>query len=951
MAVTAVYSSSTGVLTVTGDPAVNTITISRDAAGVILINGGAVSVSGGIATIANTTLISVSSLDADDTVTFDESNGALPPASVAGGIGNDVLKGTSGTDTLHGDDGNDTLTGGAGADTLFGDDGNDVVTGGTGNDVAFLGNDDDTFVWNPGDGSDIVEGQAGTDTLLFNGANIAEVIDISANGGRVRFTRDVATITMDLNGVEHLQYNALGGIDTVRVHDLTGTGVTQVTVDLAGTLGGGSGDGQADAVVAEGTAGNDVVAMLVQNGALVTNGLPSQVIVAHFESADVVQIAGMAGTDSLEFDGSNISDQITLNPNGSMVRITGLAPTQFAIDTNAVETISIFGNDGDDIITAANGLSILASLSLHGGSGNDTITGGDGSDTLFGDDGNDAVIGGRGNDVAFLGNDDDTFVWNPGDGSDLVEGQAGTDTLLFNGANISEVIDISANGGRVRFTRDVATITMDLNGVEHIQFNALAGTDTITVHDLSSTGVTQVTITGGAAADKLVLQSANGSSTPIVLSTDYDQSGGFYSAGEGDQIDVTALISVTGQSADSLVRAIASGAGALLEVDSDGPANGANWNTVARLEGLVVGEAVNVIVYASQPGGASITIGRVAPDDFNYDIKSDLLLHNATNQADSVWLMNGTQVLSSPIIGIQAAGWNITNTADFNGDGKADLLLQNPSTLQASVWLMDGATVTSSPVIGTEAPGWGVVDVSDFSGDAKSDLLLQNGNTLAMWLMDGTTVTANPVIGTMASGWSLTQYGDFNGDGKTDLLLENSTTTQVSVWQMNGTTVTSSPVIGTEAPGWGIVHTADFNGDGKDDLLLKNGNTLAMWLMNGGTVTSNPVIGTIASGWNLTHYGDFNGDGKTDLLLENPSTLQASVWLMNGTTVTASPVIGTEAPGWGIVDVTDFNADGKSDLLLENNNHDLAVWLMNGTTVTADPVIGHIANGWDFVGF
>jgi hypothetical protein len=337
-------------------------------------------------------------------------------------------------------------------------------------------------------------------------------------------------------------------------------------------------------------------------------------------------------------------------------------------------------------------------------------------------------------------------------------------------------------------------------------------------------------------------------------------------------------------------------------------------------------------------------------DDFNGNGTSDLLLHNNSNQADSIWLMSGTTVVSSPIIGTQAAGWNITHTADFNGDFKADLLLQNPSTLQASVWLMDGTTVTSSPIIGTEAPGWGIVHTADFNNDNKSDLLLQNGNTLAMWLMDGGTVTSNPVIGTMASGWNLTDYGDFNNDGKTDLLLQNPTTLQASVWLMNGTSVTSSPVIGTEAPGWGVVHTADFNHDGKSDLLLQNGKTLAMWLMDGGTVTSNPVIGTIAPGWNLTHYGDFNGDGKTDLLLENPTTLQAAVWLMNGTTVMSSPVIGTEAPGWGIVDVTDFNADGKSDLLLENSNHDLAVWLMDGTTVTANPVIGHIASGWDFLG-
>ena len=77
--------------------------------------------------------------------------------------------------------------------------------------------------------------------------------------------------------------------------------------------------------------------------------------------------------------------------------------------------------------------------------------------SLIGGDGNDLIDGGRGNDVALMGAGDDTFVWNPGDGSDTVEGQDGSDTMIFNGANVSEKIDISANGSRVRFTRDVAT--------------------------------------------------------------------------------------------------------------------------------------------------------------------------------------------------------------------------------------------------------------------------------------------------------------------------------------------------------------------------------------------------------------------------------------------------------------------------------------------------------------
>src|SRR5262249_5275042 len=101
-AVTAVFAPASGLLTVLGDAADNTITISRDAAGNILVNGGAVNIVGGTATVANTTTISVFGLDGNDTISLNEANGALPKALLFGGAGNDVLTGGSGADQLFG---------------------------------------------------------------------------------------------------------------------------------------------------------------------------------------------------------------------------------------------------------------------------------------------------------------------------------------------------------------------------------------------------------------------------------------------------------------------------------------------------------------------------------------------------------------------------------------------------------------------------------------------------------------------------------------------------------------------------------------------------------------------------------------------------------------------------------------------------------------------------------
>ena len=131
-----------------------------------------------------------------------------------------------------------TLNGGLGNDVFLGSAGDDFINGGDGNDVAFMGAGNDTFVWNPGDDNDTLEGQAGTDTMLFNGANAAENITISANGGRAIFFRDIATVTMDLNDTEVIDFNALGGADNIFVNDLSGTDVTKVNIDLAGTIGG-----------------------------------------------------------------------------------------------------------------------------------------------------------------------------------------------------------------------------------------------------------------------------------------------------------------------------------------------------------------------------------------------------------------------------------------------------------------------------------------------------------------------------------------------------------------------------------------------------------------------------------------------------------------------------------------------------------------------------------------
>jgi len=233
--------------------------------------------------------IAVNARAGDDLVRIDESNGVFTdtiPTALAGG------------------DGNDNLAGGSGAETLLGGGGNDSIDGNRGNDAAFMGAGDDTFVWDPGDGSDTIEGQDGQDTMLFNGAAVAEQVDLSANGNRLRFFRNPGNITMDTVGVERVDFKALGGSDVVTVNDLSGTGVSSVNVDLAGTLGGATGDGQLDRVVVNATNGNDTINVNGDAGGVKVSGLAATIGILHSEAAnDRLEINTLEGRDSVDSGG------------------------------------------------------------------------------------------------------------------------------------------------------------------------------------------------------------------------------------------------------------------------------------------------------------------------------------------------------------------------------------------------------------------------------------------------------------------------------------------------------------------------------------------------------------------------------------------------------------------------------------------------------------------------
>jgi Ca2+-binding RTX toxin-like protein len=170
----------------------------------------------------------------------------------------------------------------------------------------------------------------------------------------VRFFRDVANITLDLNDVERIVVKALAGADTITLGDLSGTDLQHVTIDLTAT--GGASDGQADTVVVTATNGDDAITVTSASGVVTVHGLAAEVQIFGFDAGDRLVINGIGGDDVVEASGLGVGLRLLAN-----------------------------GGDGDDV--------------LLGGAGADTLNGDAGDDVLIGGGEVDLLDGGAGDNI------------------------------------------------------------------------------------------------------------------------------------------------------------------------------------------------------------------------------------------------------------------------------------------------------------------------------------------------------------------------------------------------------------------------------------------------------------------------------------------------------------------------------------------------------------------------
>lgn len=283
-------------------------------------------------------------------------------------------------DILIGGTGNGAGTG----DMFFGSPGDDRIVGSNENDTIFAGDGMDSIF--AGSGDDEINGEGGNDTIRGNGG--ADTINGGAGDDHIGWRVN--------DGNDSIQSSE--GLDTV---DVDGTSANDTF-----TIGGSGTDLQ---ITYDATAPTPDPTLTIQSGTLVVN------------------VNGLAGNDTFNFDPLDLVNGLLLNVNGGAGQDTynadgvDLSGIRVAFDagvgndtiTGGTSSETIIGGDGDDVI--------------NGGGGNDSLEGGAGDDVLSGNDGNDTLRGGTGIDVLNGGNGDDSLA---GDlNNDTLNGNAGNDSM------------------------------------------------------------------------------------------------------------------------------------------------------------------------------------------------------------------------------------------------------------------------------------------------------------------------------------------------------------------------------------------------------------------------------------------------------------------------------------------------------------------------------------------
>ena len=868
----------------------------------------------------------------------------------------DNTTGTSADDsanTLNGSSHDDRFIGLGGGDAINGNDGDDFISigytsGSVGNDVIDGGAGKDTLAY--------VQNNAATPAITVNMANhsvtstqgtltVRSIEKVYGTANNDTFIAGAIEHKIDsLGNITNEIFRGNGGNDTITGVADTYNGVAVNNVDYR-TGADYSNNTSAQAinanlhtgVVNDGLGGTDTLTWVsmvfggagddVMAGGSLTrgsNGLFWEMFRGNggndtLNGANSYSEGDDASSDRADYSNNTSAQAINVNLVTGKVS-DGLGGTDTLIDINQV-----WGGAGDD--------------TFLGGAGKETFDGGAGSDTIDG--------GGGSNRVAYQQSTSGVIV-NVGSSSISVN------TSLYAVTGMSGVKTIAAGtandgmGGT-----DVLRNITNVNGSDYSDY--LRGTDIVGARSLLAGYGGDNYLVGGAG-----IGVADYSHVPLYLGFDVfiaslapDSNGKVLVNNRLGGTDT--LLNIKGLAGTHGADSLTGGAG-----DEVFRGNGGD----DTIDG---GAGNDWVFYSNSPTGVDVNLATgLATDGWNganglillggTDHLSNIENAEGSNYADKL-TGNGGDNLFRGLLGDDTIDGGAGNDTAYYSGAKADYVITKLAdgsyTVRDTVAGRDGTdTLANVENVGfsdgTFAAALLVAPVrSDFNGDRHSDILLNNvkDGSCYVWEMNGLTFASNGVgfVGWAAgAAWQAKATGDFNGDGRSDILLQNSTDGACYVWEMNGLNLLAN---GTGFVGWAAganwqaKATGDFNGDGKSDILLQNSvdGACYVWEMDGLGLKAggNGFVGWAAgANWQVKGTGDFNADGKSDILLQNVNDGACYVWEMDGLGLKAggNGYVGwTPGADWKVAGTGDVNGDGKSDILLQNAKDGACyVWEMDG---------------------
>lgn len=590
-----------------------------------------------------------------------------------------VIKGTSGANTLTGGAGNDTYyvtlgdsvieNAGEGIDTIVAD----VSWGlGTANveNLTLIGSaaidgsgDAGNNVITGNGATNNLDGGAGADTLIGGGGddwytvdNVGDVVIENANEG-TDSVRSAVTYTLSanvenlylqgttaINGTGNASNNILDGNSAANV--LTGGAGNDTLIGEAGadTLIGGTGD---DTYDVDNT--KDVVTENANEGVDTVQSSVTYTLGANIENLTLTGASAINGT------GNALDNVLTGNSAGNTLS-GGAGNDTYYVGTG--DTVSESAGAGTDTVissvtwtlgTNIENLTLIGSTAINGTGNtlNNVLIGNGANNTLSGGTGADTMVGGLGDDIYVVDNVGDVVTENAGEGIDTVQS-----SLTYSlGANVENL---------------TLTGTTAINGTGNSLANALTGNSAA---NTLTGGAGNDTLNGGAGADTM-LGGAGDDTYVVDATTDVVTE----NAGEGFDTVQSSVTYTLGNNVESLLltgTTAINGTGNTLD-------NVLTGNSAAN---SLTGGAGNDTLNGA--AGTDTLVGGLGDDTYVVDVATDVVTENANEGTDTV------QSSVTLTLGNNVEALVLTGATAINGTGNG---LNNLVRGNSAVNTLNGGT-------------------------------------------------------------------------------------------------------------------------------------------------------------------------------------------------------------------------------------------------------------------